>query len=102
MPVQIRRDLVQLLAPNAHEPKLKVFSTCVNLIRTIPLLQHDKLHPEDVDSDGEDHAADELRYFLQSLREGKSPKSLTTIERKLDAFRKQTRGGGFDYSYRRK
>lgn len=87
---------------NAHEPKLKVFSTCVNLIRTIPLLQHDKLHPEDVDSDGEDHAADELRYFLQSLREGKSPKSLTTIERKLDAFRKQTRGGGFDYSYRRK
>src|SRR3990167_806804 len=32
-------------------PKLRVFKTCANLIRTIPLLIHDELHPEDVDSD---------------------------------------------------
>jgi len=37
------------------EPKLKVFSTCPNMIRTIPELIHDDLHPEDVDTDGEDH-----------------------------------------------
>lgn len=87
---------------NPQESKLKVFSNCVNLIRTLPLLQHDTLHPEDVDSDGEDHAADELRYFLRTMREGKSPKALSTVERKLDAFKKQNSGQGFDYSYRRK
>lgn len=87
---------------NAQDPLFKVFSTCVNLIRTIPLLQHDTLHPEDVDSDGEDHAADELRYFLRTLREVKAPKPMTTVERKLDEFRKQNRGQGFDYQYRRK
>lgn len=43
-------------------PMLYFFSTCVDSIRTIPGLQHDTVKPEDVDTDGEDHAADELRY----------------------------------------
>lgn len=89
-------------APNPQEPMLKVFPNCVNLIRTIPLLQHDELHPEDVDSEGEDHAADELRYFLRTLREIKAPKPMTVVERKLDAFKRQNRGTAFDYQYRRK
>jgi hypothetical protein len=42
------------------------FSTCVDSIRTIPALQHDKSRPEDLDSDGEDHAADEWRYACMS------------------------------------
>jgi hypothetical protein len=41
---------------------LYVFSTCTNLIRTLPALQHDADRPEDVDTDGEDHAPDALRY----------------------------------------
>jgi hypothetical protein len=44
------------------KPALYVFSTCVNLIRTLPALQHDTHKPEDLDSEGEDHAADTLRY----------------------------------------
>jgi PBSX family phage terminase large subunit len=36
-------------------PKLRVFDTCTNFIRTIPNLIHDELHPEDVDTNGEDH-----------------------------------------------
>lgn len=43
-------------------PMLYLFETCVHTIRTIPALQHDELRPEDVDSDGEDHAGDETRY----------------------------------------
>ena len=43
-------------------PMLYVFSTCTHLIRTLPALQHDPDRPEDVDSDGEDHAPDALRY----------------------------------------
>src|SRR3990167_5740953 len=54
-------------------PKLKFFKNCYNAIRTIPLLLHDEIHIDDVDSDGEDHAADEIRYFLQTLRGQSSP-----------------------------
>lgn len=43
-----------------REPKLKVFSTCKHLIRTLPTLEHDANNPEDLDTDGEDHAADAL------------------------------------------
>lgn len=45
-------------------PRLQVFNTCKNLIRTLPGLVHDENKPEDLDTDGEDHAADALRYHL--------------------------------------
>jgi hypothetical protein len=45
---------------------LVTFSTCKDLIRTLPALQHDALKPEDVDSDMEDHAPDEARYACMS------------------------------------
>jgi hypothetical protein len=44
------------------------FSTCTDSIRTIPVLQHDAMRPEDLDTDGEDHAADEWRYACMSRR----------------------------------
>ncbi len=43
-------------------PMLYVFSTCENLIRTLPALTYSHTDPEDVDTAGEDHAYDELRY----------------------------------------
>jgi hypothetical protein len=43
-------------------PMMYVFSTCTDFNRTIPALQHDPDKPEDLDTDGEDHAADEARY----------------------------------------
>jgi hypothetical protein len=42
------------------------FDTCTHLIRTLPALQHDLVRPEDVDSEGEDHAPDECRYACMS------------------------------------
>jgi len=47
-------------------PMLYFFSTCVHTIRTLPALQHDEGRPEDVNTDGEDHAADETRYACMS------------------------------------
>jgi len=44
------------------KPMLYVFETCRDFIRTVPALQHDPDRPEDLDTDGEDHAADEARY----------------------------------------
>ncbi len=42
------------------------FSTCVDVIRTLPAIQADADRPEDCDSDGEDHAADSVRYACMS------------------------------------
>lgn len=47
-------------------PMWYCFDTCIHLIRTLPALQHDMDNPEDCDTDGEDHAPDDLRYALMS------------------------------------
>lgn len=47
-------------------PMLYFFETCVHAIRTIPALMHDENRPEDLNSDMEDHAADEVRYACMS------------------------------------
>ena len=47
-------------------PMIACFNTCVDSIRTIPALQHDEKKPEDLNSDMEDHAADEWRYACMS------------------------------------
>jgi hypothetical protein len=48
------------------EPGLRIFSTCRNLIRTLPLLPLDDNNPEDVNTHVEDHAYDALRYGCMS------------------------------------
>jgi hypothetical protein len=48
------------------EPMIYFFENCIDSIRTLPALQHDKANMEDVDSDGEDHAPDEIRYACMS------------------------------------
>ena len=47
-------------------PMMYVFKNCKAFIRTLPLLQYDEHKPEDLDTDGEDHVADEVRYFCMS------------------------------------
>lgn len=47
-------------------PMMYVFDTCTDFVRTMPALQHDETRPEDIDTDGEDHVADEVRYACMS------------------------------------
>lgn len=47
-------------------PMLYFFSTCTHAIRTLPALQHDESRMEDIDTEAEDHAADEIRYACMS------------------------------------
>lgn len=47
-------------------PRLYIADCCTDTIRTLPVLQHDETDPEDVDTEGEDHAYDELRYACMS------------------------------------
>ena len=50
----------------AETPLIYFHESCENTIRTLPYLQHDDKNPEDLDSDAEDHAADETRYAIMS------------------------------------
>lgn len=47
-------------------PMLYFLECCEDSIRTIPVLQHDESKMEDLDTEGEDHAADETRYAVMS------------------------------------
>jgi hypothetical protein len=71
-------------------PMFYTFSTCTELIRTLPILQHDPDRPEDLDTTQEDHAADETRYACASRpwiakpkpkpEEGRSVRQMTMAE----------------------
>lgn len=47
-------------------PRMYVFDNCRAFIRTVPLMQHSKHRPEDLDTEMEDHVCDEWRYMCMS------------------------------------
>lgn len=47
-------------------PMMYIFNNCKAFIRTIPLMMYDDTHVEDIDTDLEDHVADESRYMCMS------------------------------------
>lgn len=55
-----------------ERPRLYVFSTCRDFIRTIPALSYNPKatakRAEDIDTDSEDHTFDETRYFLMEFK----------------------------------
>jgi len=67
-------DRVLSMLPDG-KPGLIIYSTCTNLLRTLPVLPYDPIMVEDVDSEAEDHAYDALRYGLTNYRmEGEQQK----------------------------
>src|SRR5215469_722037 len=82
----------RLVGDADERPMLLMFSTCRDLIRTLPALQHDDARPEDIDSDMEDHAADECRYACMSrpfVRDAVKPVVRDSWDR---AFRRERSG----------
>jgi hypothetical protein len=47
-----------------------IFDTCTDFIRTVPVLQMDDKNQDDIDTDAEDHIADETRYVAMSALRG--------------------------------
>lgn len=75
------------LRGDAQGNPMLVFTTdCPNAIRTIPVLQHDPLNPEDLDTKAEDHAADAVRYgsssrpYVRDAAKTEQPKILSVGE----------------------
>lgn len=82
--LQVHEMLKPIEVEGQLTSKFKVFTTCPDFIRTVPGLVHDTNNPEDVDSDGEDHAGDDFRYYVMDR-----PKpSVTAAEKELAIFNK--------------
>lgn len=65
--IVVREYLLPFTLPNeSTSPRLLVGENCPNLIRTFPMLIFDERNPEDLDTNGEDHGADAVRYGLMS------------------------------------
>lgn len=67
-------------------PKLKIFKNCENVIRTIPTQVHDEHRPEDINTKGEDHIPDAIRYLLMHIGRPDAPNNRpkTNIEKLID------------------
>ena len=61
---RMRKYFSASLESRPEEPGLYVFDTCVDFIRTVPVLPRHKLKLDDIDSASEDHIADEARMRL--------------------------------------
>lgn len=59
-------------------PMLYVFDTCKHFIRTVPNLVYDETDVEDIDTDGEDHIYDELRYVCMKNPISPRPRPVET------------------------
>lgn len=54
------------------KPKLFIMNNCKNLIEEMKNAQYDNNDQEDLDTTHDDHALDALRYFIMTLRDGKT------------------------------
>jgi len=70
-------------------PRMYIFNNCKAFIRTMPLLIYDEHKPEDLDTDLEDHVADEVRYACMSrpIKPLRPVKTKTIFFDPLDQFK---------------
>ena len=81
--IELHRRLA--IDERTDEPKLKIFSTCTNLIRTLPTIPLSKTNSEDVDTKSDDHAYDALRYMCMTRPTG-LPQNSIFNQIKKDTF----------------
>lgn len=66
-------DQMRRMLQNAHpsrlgpreRPGIFIFNTCENWVRTVPVLPRDEKEPDDINTEAEDHCADETRYKVR-------------------------------------
>ncbi len=80
-------------------PLLYVFNTCKHFIRTVPNLVYDEKRVEDVDTAGEDHCYDELRYVCMKNPISPRPKVVPSLVEydPLDLAKEQKHVGRYDF-----
>ena len=96
----VRKYLQTRVDPNSETPfaLLKITRSCPNLIRTLPDQVHDKRNVEDMNTHGEDHAVDTLRYLLMEF--GISISSIADMKPANDALKKANAFDGLSQKQR--
>jgi hypothetical protein len=96
-PFDLRDEQTGELKPTS---RMKIFSNCTNLIRTLPMLRSDEKNPNDVATEPHEitHAPDSLRYFCSTrplngvLKTEPDPYELTPQEKHTRAVKTMTGG----------
>jgi hypothetical protein len=72
------------LVGDGERPMIYFFSSCRALIRTLPVLQHDPMRAEDLDTSSEDHAVDAARYGVMARPWFRAPEE--RVKKVVDAY----------------
>jgi phage terminase large subunit len=100
--IDAQRVAARLRDCDGGTPGLVVFSTCKNLIRTLPAIQSDPSDPETPVDGGEDHWFDALRYGVNYASRGKKALGKAPVDREQqehDRLKSKADGDkGFGYS----
>lgn len=83
-----------------RNPQLLIMENCPNLIRTIPLLMIDDKNPMDVNTRGEDHAPDDCRYVIETLRDQAVPGTENAVQKRLRQMKEEEEQESYNYSKR--
>ena len=86
---RMRIMLKPIVTSNGVYSRFTVSPKCKDFIRTVPVMIHDDKKPEDMNSDGEDHCADEARYFVMSRPEPSEPEKAKPVKWTSDWFERQ-------------
>ena len=63
---EVMRGMIKSASTGGDDKGLWVFSTCRQFIRTIPVLPRSNNNDRDIDTNAEDHIADETRYEMMT------------------------------------
>lgn len=64
---ELMRDRLSAVKNGEDKPGMYIFNTCRDFIRTVPHISRDTKDQDDVDTDAEDHIADECRYRVLAM-----------------------------------
>tara|TARA_E500000305_G_C4017597_1_gene236672 strand:- start:563 stop:1945 length:1383 start_codon:yes stop_codon:yes gene_type:complete len=82
------REYLDWNEKEGKEPMLKIFPQCKYLIKTFPMQTYSNTRPEDLNTHGEDHAVDSLRYGLMHLGSPNEPeKPKPWLQKELDKLK---------------
>jgi hypothetical protein len=63
------RERLKNTLENSEAPHFYIFDHCTQFIRTFPVLPRSDKNPDDIDTNAEDHIADETRYRILDTQE---------------------------------
>lgn len=78
--VNVLIEMMKNTIQNNDKPHIYFFDSCINLIENVFCLERDAKNPDDVDSSGNDHDYDALRYRITYKRETTKSGSLSSFK----------------------